>query len=328
MPLISVIIPAFNVEKTIKLTIESVLQQTLSDFELILINPDSTDSTLDIVQEIKDPRLKVLTFTKANVAVNRNRGLAHAAGTYCTFLDGDDLWTPDKLEAQCKALQENPLAAVAYSWTDAIDEKGQFLRPCSHSNWKGDVYSKLLLDDFVGSGSNAMVRSAAFTNVGVFNEHLSNAQDTDMWVRLAAQYHFVVVPKVQILYRISSYSMSSNLLGLEASNLRVAEQAFASAPQTLQHLKRYRIANLYKYLSYKALSMPPGQQDSLQAARFLWLAVRTDRSLLVKPVIYKALLKLAVMTLLPLNIAKALLNKFKRLSNISTFFGYMKLNFY
>lgn len=327
MPKISVVIPVYNGEKTIQATIKSVLQQTYSDLELIVINADSSDLTLDIVAGIKDERIKLFTYPQANAAVNRNRGLTHASGEFITFLDADDLWTDDKLEVQYRALEENPSAAVAYSWTDAIDEKGEFLRPCSHAIWQYNVYSNLLLDDFIGSGSNVMIRSDIFKEVGGFNETLTNAEDTEMWLRLAAKYHFVVVPKVHIFYRISVNSKSSNILGLEASNLRIIEQSFAVAPLSLQYLKPYRIANLYKYLTYKVLTITPGKQNSRQAYRILWQTVITDFTLLQKPIIYKAFLKLAVMTLLSPKQAIALLNKFPRLSNVSTFFGYIKTNF-
>ncbi len=222
-------------------------------------------------------------------------------------------------------LIDNPKAGVAYSWTNCIDETGKFLRRCSYVEWIGDVYPKLLLDDFIGSGSNVMIRRESFTAVKGFDELLSNAQDTDMWLRLAALYHFVVVPKAQILYRISANSMSSNILGLEKSNLQVIERAFAhQKAESLQHLKQHSIANLYKYLSYKALEAPPGQQDTISAARFLWKAASYAPYLLVKPVIYKALLKLFAITLLPANWTKALFTKFPRLSNTSTFLGYEK----
>ena len=325
MPTISVIIPVYNGQKTIKETINSVLQQTFTDLELIVINAGSTDSTLDILSQIKDSRLKVFSYDKANVAVNRNRGFKHATGIFCSFLDADDLWTPDKLEAQYRALIDNPEAGVAYSWTNCIDETGKFLRRCSYVKWIGDVYNKLLLDDFIGSGSNVLIRRETFTAVRGFDELLSNAQDTDMWLRLAALYHFVVVPKVQILYRISTNSMSSNILGLEKSNLQVIERAFAhQKAESLQHLKHYSIANLYKYLSYKALEAPPGQQDTVNTARFLCIAARYDPSLLEKPVMYKALLKLSAITLLPTDWTNILFTKFPRLSNTSTFLGYEK----
>ncbi|HBL15031.1 MAG TPA: glycosyl transferase family A, partial [Cyanobacteria bacterium UBA11162] len=109
-------------EKTIKETIESILNQTFVDFELIVINDGSTDSTVDIVTSIQDSRLQVFSYPNAGLAASRNRGIDRATGKYISFIDADDLWTPDKLERQLKALEENPQAAVAYSWTDCIDE--------------------------------------------------------------------------------------------------------------------------------------------------------------------------------------------------------------
>jgi glycosyltransferase involved in cell wall biosynthesis len=311
MTLISVIIPVYNGEKTIKATIESVLQQTHYDLEIIVINSSSNDATLDIL---------------SNASVNRNRGLAHANAEFVTFLDADDIWTSDKLEAQYNALQENPQAAVAYSFTNAIDENNQFLRKCSHATWNGNVYSNLLLDDFIGSGSNVMVRKYAFSKIGGFDESLTNAEDTDMWLRLAAQYHFVSVKKVQILYRISTNSKSSNILGAEQSNLKIIERVFSDLPNNLQYLKKYRIANLYKYLSYKALTAYPGKQNSLQVLRLLWQTVKTDPIILQKFIIYKAMLKLIIMMLLPPQVAIICLKKFSRISDVSTFFGYIKTN--
>ncbi|BDA68345.1 probable glycosyl transferase [Calothrix sp. PCC 7716] len=328
MPIISVIIPVYNAQKTIKRTIESVLRQSFTDFELIIINADSTDSTLEIISQIKDSRLQVYCYPKANVAVNRNRGFEHATGEFVTFVDADDLWTFDKLELQYKALLENSNAAVAYSYTDAIDEDDNFLRPCSRASWNGDVFSKLLLNNFIASGSNIMVRSSAFTEVNGFDCVLTNCQDYDLCVRLGARYNFVAVEKVQILYRQIANSMSSNVLGLEKSCLKVIERAFAEEKALpYKHLKKYRLANMYKYLSCKALAEIPGKHNTFQATRLIWQTVISDPTLLLKPIIYKALLKLAIMSLIPPKSASKLLNKFPRLSNTSTFFGYIKVNY-
>src|SRR5919199_6245537 len=207
MPLISVIIPAYNAEKTIKQTIESVLNQTFSDFEIIVINDGSEDSTLDIVSSIPDPRIQVFSYPNAGPQKSRNRGWGNASGEYVSFLDADDLWTPDKLEAQLKALQENQKAAVAYSWTDYIDESSQLLKRGGYMTVNGDVFPQLLLIDFIANGSNPLIRRQALIEVGGFDESLTAAEDWDMWLRLAARYHFVAVPAPQILYRISMNSM-------------------------------------------------------------------------------------------------------------------------
>ncbi|NJL55545.1 glycosyltransferase, partial [bacterium] len=317
-------IPVFNGAKTIRETVESVLKQTLEDFELIAIDDGSTDATLEVLDSICDRRLKVFSYQNAGLAASRNRGLNRATGKYISFIDADDLWTPEKLEAQCQALEENPKAALAYSWTDCIDPEGNFLRHCSYVTWSGYVLPHLLLDDFIGSGSNVAIRREALLELGGFDESLGSAEDTDMWLRLATRYEFVVVPKVQVLYRISPQSMSSNLLKMEETNLRVLQRAFTEAPDSLQYIKSHSMANLYKYLSYKALDAPPGQQKTLITARFLWQAMLGDRSLLYKPVFWKGWLKLLGMVMLPSLLVRSLFKQFPKLANTSTFLGYEK----
>jgi glycosyltransferase involved in cell wall biosynthesis len=279
MALISVIIPAYNGEKTIKETIESVLNQTFTDFELIVVNDDSQDSTLDIVNSIGDRRLKVFSYANGGVATNRNRGIKHARGEYIAFLDHDDLWTPDKLESQLKALQENPEAAVAYSWTDYIDENGQFLNPGTHLSFRGNVYQQLLLTNFVENGSNILVKTEALQKVGDFDPSITGADDWDFWLRLARHYHFVPVSSPQVLYRQSSHCASNNLIKQETQCLKALNYAFEKAPESLQKLKPESIANLYLYLTFRALQGNPTPQESLTAARYLWSALHHNPSL-------------------------------------------------
>ena len=321
MPLISVIIPVYNGERTIQETIESVLNQTFSDLELIVINDGSQDSTLEIVSQVTDPRLKVFSYPNAGQAASRNRGFALASGEYISFIDADDLWTPDKLEAQLKALQANPQAAVAYSWSDYIDDNGQFLRRGSHITVNGDVYANLLLQDFLDNGSNPLICRQALTEIGGFNETLTPAEDWDLWLRLASRYHFVAVPSPQILYRVSaiSTSASANVFKLERACLRVIEQAFAQAPVSLQYLKKDSLANLYKYLIYKALEGFPVPKRGREALRFLLSCIRNDPSMLRQGrILLKVVLKSVAVALLPAKQAQAFLNKVKKLSDIHT----------
>ncbi|HAJ60096.1 MAG TPA: glycosyl transferase family A [Cyanobacteria bacterium UBA8543] len=320
MPLISVIIPVYNGEKTIKETIESVLNQTFTNFEIIVINDGSKDATIQIVESIQDPRIKLFSYPNAGQAASRNRGISKAVGEFIAFLDADDLWTPDKLEAQLKALQENPQAAVAYSWTDFIDESGKFLRPGAYMSVTGDVYKHLLVVNFLENGSNPLIRASALREVGNFDESLSNAHDWDMWLRLAARYHFVAVSSIQILYRVSSTSMSSNVLGMQKSSLRVIERAYAQAPESIQHFKRISLANSHKYLIFKALEGFPNPKKGLAAAWFLWYAVRNDPVLLRRRIFWKVLFNIALVVSLPPQMAKNLLSKMHKIGNLNTLF--------
>jgi len=300
MPLISVIIPVYNGEKTIKKTIESVLNQTFSDFELLAIDDGSQDSTLSVLKEITDSRLNIFSFPNAGVSASRNRGLAEARGEYISFLDADDLWTPDKLEAQLKALQENSQAAVAYSWSDWIDESGQFLRAGGHITVNGNAYEKLLLRDFVESGSNPLIRKYALDEVGGFDQSVTPAEDWDMWLKLAARYEFVTVQSPQILYRVYPTSASFNVWKMEAGSLKVIERNFAQAPESLQYLKRETLGSRYEYLMFKAVEGTLERQKGLAAARFLWQAVRYKPSMLRRvKIMLIVMVKIAASILLP-----------------------------
>ncbi|MBD0302712.1 MAG: glycosyltransferase [Tolypothrix sp. T3-bin4] len=309
MPIISVVIPAYNSEKTIRDTIESVLQQSFKDFELIVIDDGSQDSTYQVVSSFSDPRVRVFSYPNAGVSASRNRGITKANGEFLAFLDADDLWTPDKLEAQLRALEDNPQAAVAYSWTDYIDESGQFLHPGNHPTATGDVYSDLLVNDFLENGSNPLIRREALRKVGGFDESLCGPEDWELFIRLAACYPFVVVPRSQILYRLSINSISFNLTRQEAQCLQVIERAFNQAPESLRHLKPLSIANLYQYLLFRGLARPLERQTALAAARCLWHSVKYDPSLLRRRsrLMLIIFVKIAIATLLPSQQAQTLL---------------------
>jgi hypothetical protein len=298
-PLISVIIPTHNGERTLGETIESVLRQTFTNWELIVIDDGSTDSTPAILSQIADSRLKVFSYDNAGVAASRNRGLAHASGAFVAFLDHDDLWTPDKLQAQCRALQRNPQAAVAYSLVDCIDASGHFLHPASRITESGDVHARLLLTDFVDTTSNPLIRRRALDKVGGFNPSFAGADDWEILLRLAARNPFVCVPEVQVLYREHPDSQSFDVTAMEEAVLGVCESAYAGAPAHLQHLKRVSLGNCYKFLATRALRGHPSRQRGLLSARFLWTAVRKDPLLLLTPAFAYTVCILAATILLP-----------------------------
>ncbi|MCG6137380.1 MAG: glycosyltransferase [Nostoc sp. LLA-1] len=312
IPKISVVIPAYNSEKTIKATIYSVLNQTFTDFELIIINDGSEDSTLDVISNIKDSRIQVFSYENAGGNVSRNRGLHYAIGEFVSFLDADDIWTSDKLASQLQALQQNVDAKVAYSWTDYIDENGNFLVSGTHTTVNGDVYEKLLVNNFLENGSNPLICREALIKLGGFDESLSAAQDWDMWLRLADQYSFVAVSSVQILYRVSGNSVSSNLIRQEKCCLQVLERAYYAKPLMNQNVLNFSLTNLYKYLTCKALQAPLNKEKGAIAARFIWRYFIND-SLKIKHIkfTFKLLLKIFIILILPIQISTVLLTKTK-----------------
>ena len=282
--MISVIIPVYNGEGTIKETIESVLNQTFSDLEIIIINDGSTDSTLEILSTIDDSRIKVFSYPNAGPSASRNRGIDNSQGEYISFIDADDLWTPDKLESQLQALKSNPQAVVAYSWTDYIDERSQFLRKGLHPKFKGNVYEELLKGNFLENGSNPLIQKDAFREVGNFDESLKciGVEDWDMYLRLAAEYQFICIPSPQILYRVSSNSTSTKIDKMEKAGLYVIQKNFAQAPPSFQHHKKETLTNIYIYLALKSVEGIPSFQKSQTGLKYLGYLLKHDPSLIRK----------------------------------------------
>ncbi|HAA29251.1 MAG TPA: glycosyl transferase family A [Cyanobacteria bacterium UBA8553] len=274
MPTISVIIPAYNAEKTILETITSVIQQTYSNWEMIVINDGSTDRTLELLSTVKDARIKIFSYPNGGVPVARNHGLNHATGDFIAFLDADDLWTPDKLELQLAKLQQHPEAGVVYSWAYYMDETGESFHADNPIFFEGNVYAELLVRDFIVSGSNCTIRRQAIESVGKFDPSVPGADDWDYWLRLALHWPFVVVPKLQIFYRQSSGSVSSKVEAMENNNLRVIEKGFQSAPPEMQNLKNQSLANTYRYSAHLYLTRVGSTDSAKQAAQKLWMAIR------------------------------------------------------
>ena len=245
--MISVVIPAYNAERTIIPTIQSIQEQTIKDLEIIVINDGSSDRTLELLSTVNDERLKVYSYPNGGLSTARNRGISKARGEFISFIDADDLWTSDKLEKQLAALQKNPEAGVAYSWNIVMveaedDTKSVAFISGDKVNFTGDVYPQLLTNNFIGNGSNILVRREVIDLVGEFDTSLKSCEDWDYYLRLAQKYHFAIVSEHQVLYRKASGSMTSNGSTMEKAGLKVIDKTFQTASQKLQYLKNKSIA--------------------------------------------------------------------------------------
>lgn len=312
MPKISIVIPAYNAELTIKETIESVQKQTLSDFELIVINDGSTDRTLEILQSIEDHRLKIFSYLNGGLSVARNRGISQVTGEFIAFLDADDFWKSDKLERQLAALEQHPDAGVAYSWTYFMNEREKCLFLGSRLFYEGNVYADLLLKNFLANGSNPLIRRQAIESVGEFDSTLSHFADWEYWLRLARNWPFVVVPDYQIFYRQSSSTMSSKVEGIKEEGLFMLEKAFRSAPEELQSLKNKSVCMLFQYCTELYLQHRTDSNGLQKAGQNIWMAIRLYPQTSLSQETQKLVIKFFLKRLIPANVASHLLQLFRK----------------
>jgi glycosyltransferase involved in cell wall biosynthesis len=300
VPLISVIVPAYNAEATLLETIDSIRHQTFSDFELIVIDDGSTDQTLGRVQSVRDPRVRIFTGLNQGLAASRNCGIEWSAGEFISFIDADDIWTPDKLELQLDALRRRPGAALAYSWTAFVDSDGHFLFAKESSWFEGDVYADLLRNcNFVASGSNILVRRSCAVAVGGFDATLEAAHDWDFCLRIAARWPFAVVPRYQILYRISESAMSANAVRAEQNCLLLCERAFGRTPGVPFWARAESFSNVKQYVAFLYLSRTTGLDFWKEAGRKLAESIRLYPRTLLTRKSWHLLLTWTVLAALP-----------------------------
>ncbi len=241
-PLISVVTPAYNVEPYISETISSVLAQTFTNFEYLIINDGSTDNTLAIANSFaaQDSRVRVISQTNRGGSGARNTGVKDSQGEYISFIDGDDIWHPTKLMRQLQQIQSLPKEAGAvFCWSELIDENGQSIGAFQRAPLGKYDFNRLFKETCPqGNGSCLLVRNQCFQDAGLFDEMLSGSEDFEMWLRIAHKsqhpyfYAFsdVLVKYRQRLNRPSKqhHTMNSRLevvLNRYSSNLNNREKA-------------------------------------------------------------------------------------------------------
>lgn len=206
-PRVSVIIPVFNLEVYLSETVDSVLNQTCQDFEIILVDDGSTDRSREIIngyQRRLPEKVRAVFQNHRGAAAARNTGIAMACGEWIAFLDGDDIWKPDKLNVQLRETENDPrinflsTAAEIYGQHKLFSE----LVPAGH-----DIKLELLLKGCFIILSTVLIRSELLDTI-TFNEELPGAQDLDLYLRLADRSRFCFIPEPLIMYRIRKNAIS------------------------------------------------------------------------------------------------------------------------
>lgn len=263
MPKVSVIVPTYNAMSYIAETVASILNQTFTDFELILIDDGSSDGTAQWITQVADPRVKAITQENKGKAQTCNIGIRLAQGEYLAFLDHDDLWQPTKLEKQVNCLDQDPDAGLVTTWLTIIDGQSKVTSDVMASSVEGQVWQQVIEKNSIHSASIPLIRRRCFETVGMFDETLFPSEDWDMWIRIAARYTFAVVKEPLTQWRQHANNTSNDAQKMLRAGLSVLEKNFGTAP-AMQSLKQRCLGRIHLYAAWRAFIA----KDYLQSIQF------------------------------------------------------------
>lgn len=282
MPKVTVIIPAYNAEKFIEQTIDSVLAQTFQDFEIIVINDGSNDKTAEIVNSYGFS-VRCIQTTNGGVSRARNLGINNALGEYIAFLDSDDLWEPTKLEKQVVLLDENPNIGLCFTALERVDQNLKLIGKTEAHNYP-DFCEALLLYSCVvtGSCSSVMLRTRIAKQTEGFDTSFTNYEDWEYWLQLSLITEFAPIPEYLVKYRTIAGSASFNDPAVIERNVKGVLNKFFDAPQLPKKYEKLRnksYSNNWLILSGQYLHAKK-YADSL---RCLWDALRLYPQNITRP---------------------------------------------
>lgn len=230
-PSISVVIPTYNRAEFLREAVDSVRSQSYADFEIIIVDDGSADSTTNIVSSMKDSRIVYLKQKHGGVSAARNLGISRSRAPFISFLDSDDLWLPRKLETQMDFFRTHPEASICQT-EELWMRRGRRVNPAKkHRKHSGWIFKECLPLCIV-SPSAVMMRREIFDDVGGFDEDLPACEDYDLWLRTSLRYPIYTLPEALTVKRGGHPDQLSKGWGLD----------------------RYRIVALKKILSDSMLT--------------------------------------------------------------------------
>jgi glycosyltransferase involved in cell wall biosynthesis len=271
---VSVVIPLFNKEAFIEQTLRSVMKQTYFDFECIIVDDGSTDNSVNVVKLfIEENRLpwKLLLQSNSGQTKARNNGIRNSVGEYLAFLDSDDLWPPDKIELQVKAIEKNPNIVLVLSAYAIFKNASSVPRIVRHKKVSKMNTQWLDMRGFGGGlESLGLVKRSVLDQIGLFDENLSTSSGLDLSLRLERVGEIVLLKQLGLYYRISSGQWHSNPVALKKDLLTLKDKHVESNTENVSRL---------------------------QDAYFFWTAVRLEGLLAFTKALAKSLVTLDLIKL-------------------------------
>ncbi len=276
---ISVIITSFNAGRFIKECIQSVLNQTYEDYEIIVVDGGSTDNTFEEIKSFEDKITLIKLTTQRDYPLNqdafhRNQGLKVAKGEYIIFLDADDLLLPKKLEMEISELEKDPSIGMVYSDVYICNEYGKECNLISKRTkpFSGNIFTHLLVESFIPVHA-AMVRREDIEKVGLFDESLPACTDWEMWLRMSAYYQVKYINIPLAKYRVHSTNISKNWKFMAEGQIKVLNKVLNNS----QLYNNIAINNSDRFIIYYTLSKQYCiLKDRKQALSFVKKTITTN----------------------------------------------------
>ena len=247
MPNVSVIMSVYNGEKFISEAIKSILNQTLTDFEVIVINDGSTDSTPEILKHFCDRRLRIIEQSNKGLTMSLNRGIRAARGEFIARMDADDLSEPTRLARELEVLDGDTSLAVVGSWYTVIDNLGREIARCRRPG------NMLWFTRMVGRVNplchgSVMMRRRAIEAVGLYEERIPYAQDYDLWLRMFSRgFRFQVIPEYLYRYRFSPESVAkAHMQMVYAGAIKETHRNAKALSASLRSVQELRLSDKQK----------------------------------------------------------------------------------
>lgn len=288
-PAVTVVIPAYNMEAFLGRALESALAQTYPQLELIVIDDGSTDGTRALAEgyAAHDNRIRVASVANGGVAAARNLGTRMATTPYVAYLDADDLWHPEKISRQVRALAAHGHEsewAGCYTLSRFIDVADRVLANGPSADERGDFFERHLYRNHLGNGSCLLVRREAVLEVGGFDpEHarrgLGGVEDYELQLKLLRRYKLEVVREFLVGYRVYRGQMSDDLVRMARAHVMTVDAALANCDLSAEERDR---AKTYVRLvaSYRELRAGEWQTAAAELAGTLARAPRVSLSLI------------------------------------------------
>lgn len=240
----SVVIPLYNKEQSIQNTIQSVLNQSFQDFEIVIVNDGSTDSSASMVEAFTDLRIRLIHQENQGVSAARNKGIKEAKYEWIAFLDSDDLWKENHLEEIVQMMQIFPNEKVFVSSFEFSDGRNMYTHPRNSRIFKIENYFKEVLKEHLICTNIIVIHKQCFNEVGYFNEALNRGEDLDLWTRLARKFSIIKSSAITSVYRIEAENRS--ILSFDLKKSRIYHYDFDSST-SLEETQYYK-EQIIKYL--------------------------------------------------------------------------------